>query len=169
MTSADEEMLAEMRLRAEAAWMADDPAHWPVGRLLSAAARLAERRVTQRYAAHGLSHASAPVLYLLLAGPRSQRELAHAMGVTEQSLSRVVARLESLGHIERSPDPTDRRRHLVSLTEQGRLTVAQAREVGAHEHDPLARLSEHEVETLRELLVRVVAGELDDGGHPRES
>jgi DNA-binding MarR family transcriptional regulator len=43
-------------------------------------------------------------------------ELAHAEGVRSQSMGATVAALEQLGVVERSADPADGRRSLVSLT-----------------------------------------------------
>jgi DNA-binding MarR family transcriptional regulator len=56
-------------------------------------------------------------------GPRSVSDLAAAERVRPQSTAQTVADLESGGMVLRSPDPTDRRRALVSLTDQGRETL----------------------------------------------
>jgi DNA-binding MarR family transcriptional regulator len=54
-------------------------------------------------------------------------ELAVAERVRPQSMAQTVADLEADGLIERRPDPGDRRRALVSLTEQGRAVLALER------------------------------------------
>jgi DNA-binding MarR family transcriptional regulator len=52
-------------------------------------------------------------------GPQSVSDLALTERVRPQSMAQTVADLESCGHVERRPDPSDRRRALVELTEQG--------------------------------------------------
>ena len=61
----------------------------------------------------------------------SQRELATASGVTEQTMSRVLARMERTGYVTRSPHDDDRRRHVITITDAGRSTfvVASDREL----------------------------------------
>jgi DNA-binding MarR family transcriptional regulator len=56
-------------------------------------------------------------------GPRSVSDLAAAERVRPQSMAQTVADLESAGMVDRHPDPDDRRRALVSLTEAGMETL----------------------------------------------
>jgi DNA-binding MarR family transcriptional regulator len=53
-------------------------------------------------------------------GPQSVSDLAAAERVRPQSMAQTVSDLETDGLVERAPDPTDRRRQLVSLTGEGR-------------------------------------------------
>lgn len=54
-----------------------------------------------------------------------QTELAAAMDVGKVALGGMLDRLEANGHIQRRPDPTDRRAKLLTLTEKGtQLLVA---------------------------------------------
>lgn len=46
--------------------------------------------------------------------------LAELEGVRPQSMATVIASLEELGLVSRTPDPTDGRRQLVALTDAGR-------------------------------------------------
>jgi DNA-binding MarR family transcriptional regulator len=57
-------------------------------------------------------------------GALSVSELAVADRVRPQSMAQTVADLEADGLVERRPDPSDGRRALVSLTEQGRAALA---------------------------------------------
>src|SRR5690606_39534189 len=90
------------------------------GRLLFAVARRIEREWNAHLGRWDLNHAGFPVLMHLLGGPQSQRALADESGVTEQTMSRIVARLERAGYVTRTDDPTDRRRRLVAITTDGR-------------------------------------------------
>jgi DNA-binding MarR family transcriptional regulator len=56
-------------------------------------------------------------------GARSVSDLAAAERVRPQSMAQTVADLEADGLVSRRPDPADRRRALVELTEQGRSAL----------------------------------------------
>jgi DNA-binding MarR family transcriptional regulator len=56
-------------------------------------------------------------------GPQSVSDLAAAERVRPQSMAQTVSDLEGDGFVTRRPDPDDRRRALVSLTEEGRATL----------------------------------------------
>ena len=105
---------------------ADDPSTWATGRLLSTAARLVEHAWDAHLGQWGLNHAGFAVLWMLTGGPRSQRELAHAMQVEDQTMSRVLERLQRHGHVGRARSTVDRRRVEVSLTDAGRTALAEA-------------------------------------------
>jgi DNA-binding MarR family transcriptional regulator len=107
----------------------DELDHWATGRLLSAAARLVEHEWNTHLARWDLNHASLAVLHVLLAGPQTQRELAAAVQVEDQTMSRTVERLERSGYVERHRDHADRRRIVVSLTSSGRSTCLRASDV----------------------------------------
>lgn len=53
----------------------------------------------------------------------SQRDLAHAMHISEPTLSRMLQRLEEAGMVMRSPDERDQRVTRVSLTDKARDEV----------------------------------------------
>lgn len=56
-------------------------------------------------------------------GEQSVSELAVAERVRPQSMAQTVSDLESDGLVARRPDPSDGRRALVALTEQGRAAL----------------------------------------------
>ncbi|MBS1885128.1 MAG: MarR family transcriptional regulator [Actinobacteria bacterium] len=62
-------------------------------------------------------------------GPASVSELAQSMRVRPQSMAQTVGDLEAEGMVERSPDPDDGRRALVSLTAGGRARIEEDRAV----------------------------------------
>ncbi|MGP8299512.1 MarR family winged helix-turn-helix transcriptional regulator [Streptomyces inhibens] len=79
-----------------------------------------------------------PVLGALArTGPRGAAEPAPDAGVDRSGVTRRASRLEGAGLIRREPDPTDRRAHLLVLTEQGELAVAELRARPAAPGDPL--------------------------------
>jgi len=130
---------------------------WPTGRMLSAVARRIEREWNAHLEAWDLNHASLPVLFLLAGGPRSQRELATASGVTEQTMSRIVSRLERTGYVTRRAHTGDRRRHDVVLTAHGRAALVEAGDPRVAEEMSVRGLTESQVADLRELLAAMIA------------
>jgi len=132
----------------------DPPEVWPTGRLLSAAARRVERAWDAYLARWSLSHASLPVLAVLVGGDLSQREIAAHLGVTEQSMSRMVAGLERSGYVQRSRDPADRRRRTVHITAVGRQALRELNLRDAIDSLVGHDLSETELADLRRLLLR---------------
>jgi DNA-binding MarR family transcriptional regulator len=60
-------------------------------------------------------------------GPMTPSELADVERVKRPTATRILARFEGLGLIERTPDPSDGRSSLVALTKLGQETLDQAR------------------------------------------
>jgi DNA-binding MarR family transcriptional regulator len=56
-------------------------------------------------------------------GPATQGELAAAGHVRQQSMAATLGVLDELGYLARTPDPADRRRVVISLSDAGRDTV----------------------------------------------
>jgi DNA-binding MarR family transcriptional regulator len=87
-------------------------------------------------------------------GPQSVSDLAASERVRPQSMAQTVSDLEADGLVERRPDPGDKRRALVSLTEHGISTLQADRR---HREGWLARaidedLSPEEQAVLREAV-----------------
>lgn len=57
-------------------------------------------------------------------GPSTQRALAAALSVTPRNVTGLVDALETAGHLERRPHPSDRRATLVTLIDLGAATMA---------------------------------------------
>jgi DNA-binding MarR family transcriptional regulator len=66
---------------------------------------------------------SAVLNRLLREGPATQGELAAAEHVRQQSMAATLGVLDELGYLTRTPDPADRRRVVISLSDAGRDTV----------------------------------------------
>jgi len=60
-------------------------------------------------------------------GPLSPSALADHERVQPPSMTRIISRLEELGLVSRAPHPTDRRQFVLTLTAEGRATVADER------------------------------------------
>ena len=135
------------------------PEHWPVGRLLSAAARRIERAWDGHLATWDLNHASLPVLVHVAVVPMSQRQLADACGVTEQTMSRVVARLERTGYVTRRRHDDDRRRHVIAITPEGAQALAACADPRPAQEVVLGHLAPERRALLDELLREVVRPE----------
>ncbi|GAB3100592.1 MarR family winged helix-turn-helix transcriptional regulator [Isoptericola nanjingensis] len=139
----------------------DDPGQWPTGRLLFTVVRRIEHDWNAHLAGWNLNHAGFPVLLHLFAGPRTQRELATLNGVTEQTMSRIVARLERAGYVTRGADPRDRRRRAVAVTDTGRRAAAEAGRLQPAEDLTARGLADDDVGRLREILVTLVRAQRD--------
>lgn len=88
-------------------------------------------------------------------GPLRLGELADRMGTSDPTATRTVDALESIGLVERTPDPDDRRAVLVAATARGRkLLERRRRRIVKLLREPLAGLSKHE---QRELVERLAA------------
>ena len=64
------------------------------------------------------------------AGAKKITELAAIEGVTQPSMTTLIAGLEKAGLVERSGDPNDRRVSMVSLTSAGRDYIRRRRRAG---------------------------------------
>ncbi|WIE75897.1 MarR family transcriptional regulator [Curtobacterium sp. MCSS17_007] len=103
---------------------------WPLGRLLSAAARAVEREWDERLRAIGLTHAALIAIDILLrTGPTGADTLARTAHVQPQTMSRTLERAERDGLVERTAHPEDRRRRVVTVTDAGRRAWETARHI----------------------------------------
>lgn len=110
--------------------MQDTSEQWPLGRLLSAAARSVERDWDERLRAIGLSHAAVVAIDILIrTGPTGADTIARTARVQPQTMSRTLERMERDGLVERTPHPADRRRRVVSVTAAGRSAWETARHI----------------------------------------
>lgn len=66
------------------------------------------------------------LLFRVCAQPsQSQTELADSVLADYANITRMVDSLAERGYVERSPDPDDRRRHLISPTRAGRRVLTR--------------------------------------------
>ncbi|PZF80241.1 MarR family winged helix-turn-helix transcriptional regulator [Jiangella anatolica] len=105
----------------------------------------------------GLELAAYGLLGLLLdGGDVRAADLVERLGLDKSTVSRQIAQMESMGLIQRVPDPQDGRARLLHITDAGRARVQQLREArgrwfgAALEDWPVA-----DVDTLAVLLERL--------------
>jgi DNA-binding MarR family transcriptional regulator len=126
------------------------PAH-----LLKHLGLMVKERYAEAFESTGVAAAHYAVLVLLDEEPReTQAQIADALGYDRSHLVGILDELEERGHIERRRDPEDRRRHLVSLTPEGKQSLRELRTlVKRIDSDFFAPLDESERQTLHELLL----------------
>lgn len=95
-------------------------------------------------------------------GPASQATLGRRCGIDRSDMVATTNELAERGFVERTPDPDDRRRNVVTLTPEGRRQLQELdRLVTAAQDELLAPLSPAERTQLVALLTRLV-----DHHHP---
>ena len=116
------------------------------------------RRYLSAVVLNSLAHAEAIGLHptdlyalnlLELDAPLSAGALADRTGLSTGATTRLVDRLEKAGHVRRTPDPSDRRRILIDVADDGPLATDESfavsrRRVG----EVLAQFDEREREVL---------------------
>lgn len=89
-------------------------------------------------------------------GPSSQAALGRNTGIDRSDVVAALNELAAKGLVERSPDPSDRRRNIVTLTADGSRHLSELEKVLAGIQDELlAPLSPDEREQLIGLLTRL--------------
>ncbi len=125
--------------------------------------------VMEAFETAGFSAYCYSVLAVLDEGDReTQGTIADTLKIDRGQLVGVLDELEEHNFIERKRDPNDRRRHLVSLTREGKHQLTAYRRLARTlEDDILTPLGEAERAQLRDLLQRV-AGARDARYVPRD-
>lgn len=90
-------------------------------------------------------------------GPASQATLSRRTGIYRSDMVGVLNELAERGLVERAPDPADRRRNVITLTEQGSLRLNELGDLLAELEDRLLEpFDPAERGTLLALLTRLV-------------
>lgn len=146
---------------------------WPTNRLLSTAARLVEHAWNERLASLGITHAGVMALDVLGSqGGLTQARLAQEVRVQAQTMGKTLHRLEIHGHVTRSRSVSDRRSHLVVITDEGRRVLQEATRL---EEDLLGdgSMSDEQLRAALAHIVTTLGGtrwklKVDDDGEVRE-
>ena len=115
--------------------------------------------VNRRLGVHGLHLATAQALSVLEGAdhPLTPNQIGEHLHLTSGTVTTVIDSLEGRGLVERNPHPEDRRKVLVSITEEGRAVVDRyLPEAVAIQTAMLAGLDDDELGTLNELLTRAL-------------
>lgn len=138
---------APTRLRALPSW------------LLAQATLEASRRVAEKLSEVGAHRSHFAVLTTLEEfGPASQAALGRRCGIDRSDMVALVDHLVADGHVERNPDPSDRRRNIITLTATGAKRLDELGAVlAAAQEDFLAPLDNRDRRSLVDLLDRLVS------------
>lgn len=145
MTDGEERIRAPLRLRALASWQA--------GKVATLGTRLTAQHMP-------LSARSdfAALAALEEFGPLSQADIGRRLGLDRNDINEILTRLDSQGRVDRRPDPADRRRNVVTLTDTGhRYLNALQHKADAVQAELLAGLGTAEQRQLQALLDKVLA------------
>ena len=96
--------------------------------------------------------------YLRAGAPALQQQLCESLWLDPNNCVLLLNEMEEMGYVERRRDPADRRRHVVDITNEGRIALERAERAQETIGDELlSALSDEERGTLRSLLSRVVS------------
>ncbi|MFC7449237.1 MarR family winged helix-turn-helix transcriptional regulator [Rhodococcus daqingensis] len=127
-----------------------------LGFLLAWRGEATSARIRGALAVTGLHPRQAMTLMHLGTGPVSQRELADMLEVDPSQLVAILNELEGDGLAERRRDPSDRRRHIVEITEAGAKALQGVHSaLNEAERELFAAFSERDLASLRAMLERV--------------
>ncbi|PZG01372.1 MarR family winged helix-turn-helix transcriptional regulator [Nonomuraea aridisoli] len=128
-------------------------------RLVNQVATAANRLVDRALAGAGARRYHFALLAALEEfGPASQAALGRRTGIDRSDIVATVNELVARGFVERSPDPGDRRRNIVTVTPEGVRHLQELDRLLAGVQDELlASLSADERDRLVALLTRVLA------------
>jgi DNA-binding MarR family transcriptional regulator len=94
------------------------------------------------------------ILFRLYEASEPRDDLPAGLGVSKQAVSQAIDILVNRGYVDRSPDPSDRRRITLELTERGHQVVAAVwRGTETIDRQLAARVSPEAVEAMRSGLM----------------
>jgi DNA-binding MarR family transcriptional regulator len=126
--------------------------------LLTQSALHAHRIVTEAFMAGGARGYHFRLLATLAEyGPASQASLGRRTGIDRSDVVAAINELAAAGYVDRSPDPEDGRRNVITLTAAGRRQYKRLGELVRKAQDELfAPLSPNERAQLTRLLTKVL-------------
>ncbi len=135
----------------------DDPSEFATPTLMRSARGAYARSIRAQLHAIGVDDLPRNGAFILAGidptgGPRG--DLPADLGVTKQAVSQVIDTLVNRGYLTRSPDPDDRRRITLELTERGQQVVdAVMRGVEAVDLQLQERVTPEQIEAMRSVLL----------------
>lgn len=126
--------------------------------LLTQTAAHAHRLLTDglaRVNARGLHYRALTTLHQF--GPASQATLGRRSGIHLSDLVATINQLADRNLVQRTPDPTDRRRNIITITPAGRRRLRQLdQQISRIQDNLLAPLTPTERDQLTRLLTRLL-------------
>lgn len=144
MAENDDVLRPPARLRGLASWQAN--------KVSTLGARLTVRRMPL-----GARADFAVLAALEESGPLSQVDIGRRLGLDRNDVNGVLARLEGRHQVDRQPDPADRRRNTVTLTDAGARHIEELQQhADAVQDELLAGLDAAERRQLQALLAKLL-------------
>ena len=127
--------------------------------LLTQSAAQAHRIVTESFAAGGARAYHYRLLATLVEfGPASQAELGRRSSIDRSDVVAALNELEAEGYVERSPDPADGRRNIITITTAGKRHQRRLTNlVGKAQEEIFAPLSATDRTRLTTILGKLLA------------
>ncbi|MET9318401.1 MarR family transcriptional regulator [Kribbella sp. NPDC003505] len=127
--------------------------------LLTQSAAQAHRVVTESFAAGGARAYHFRLLATLVEfGPASQAELGRRSSIDRSDVVAALNELEADGYVERSPDPEDGRRNVITITTAGKRQYRRLTNlVGKAQEEIFAPLSATDRTRLTTILGKLLA------------
>lgn len=142
---------------ARATWPQIDPDVEGIVVRVARAAELLDRAAGASLRQVELTREEFKVICTLHSGARSHGSLCDELAVSTGAMTNRLDKLERTGLVERSPDPSDRRGVMVSLTAAGRARLDDYIELGAaREQALLSGLSSADKRGLNQLLEKLL-------------
>jgi DNA-binding MarR family transcriptional regulator len=140
------------------------PSRRPIAGLLNEVKVAAVRKLFERLRSEGFEHVREGhgCVFGFIDIDQGSRltEMADRAGLTKQAVGEAVAELETLGYVERVPDPTDRRAKIVMLTPSGLDACLTGRRIFSEiEREWAEEFGEELVSAMREAAERIAASE----------
>lgn len=105
----------------------------------------------------GVSFFRTKVLRRLAAGPCSASELAERLDSDAPYVSLTLRDLEERNYVQRTEDPTDRRRRIIDLTPQGRELAERAVTIMTTPPESMYTLTDSELHALGRIVRKLLA------------
>jgi DNA-binding MarR family transcriptional regulator len=105
----------------------------------------------------GLPFSRVRVLRRLARRPMSPKEIGESATMDAPATTVAVNDLEARGLVVRTPDPTNRRSKLVTLTEAGRAVIAVIDAIDDPAPPPFDALTDDDLAVLRAVLAKLTA------------
>ena len=132
--------------------------HRSLGYQVNHAARLLEQELRRRIEALGVVPGQfAALLALYESDGVTQAELGDRVQIEQSTMTKTLVRMERDGLVSRAPDPHDRRRTLVWLTDHARALEPQLADAARSANDlATTGLEQHQVEVMMTALEQVI-------------